>query len=108
MRRLLQAYNTGQYGSSGGTSDGGVQRMQYGGSGVVTQPTMFMAGDTGPEAYSFVPLGAGAGRRAAAAGGSRINQEFTFNGALSSEQKEEYREIARMAAVEAYQEIVRE
>ena len=108
MRRLHQAYNTGQYGSSGGTSDGGVQRMQYGGSGVVTQPTMFMAGDTGPEAYSFVPLGAGAGRRAAAAGGSRINQEFTFNGALSSEQKEEYREIARMAAVEAYQEIVRE
>jgi hypothetical protein len=33
--------------------------MATGGSGVVTEPTLFVAGEAGPEYYSFVPAGAG-------------------------------------------------
>lgn len=31
--------------------------MAYGGEGVVTKPTLFLAGENGPEAYNFTPLG---------------------------------------------------
>lgn len=34
--------------------------MATGGAGVVTEPTMFVAGEAGPEYYSFIPAGAGA------------------------------------------------
>lgn len=33
------------------------KKMAFGGVGVVDRPTMFMAGEAGPEAYSFRPLG---------------------------------------------------
>jgi hypothetical protein len=36
-----------------------IQSMATGGTGIAYEPTLFMAGDRGPEAYSFVPLGAG-------------------------------------------------
>ncbi len=36
---------------------GGAQAS--GGSGIVTRPTMFLAGEAGPEAYNFSPLGMG-------------------------------------------------
>ncbi len=34
--------------------------MATGGSGIVTEPTLFVAGEAGPEAFSFAPLRAGA------------------------------------------------
>jgi hypothetical protein len=34
-------------------------KMASGGSGIVTKPTAFLAGEAGPEAFSFAPLGAG-------------------------------------------------
>jgi hypothetical protein len=33
--------------------------MQHGGTGVVTQPTLFMAGERGPERFAFAPVGVG-------------------------------------------------
>ena len=36
------------------------QFMAAGGSGIVTEPTLFVAGEAGPEAFSFAPLRAGA------------------------------------------------
>lgn len=35
--------------------------MAYGGEGIVTKPTLFLAGEAGPERYSFDPLGPGRG-----------------------------------------------
>lgn len=39
---------------------GGAKAYAMGGSGVVTKPTLFMAGDRGAEEYKFTPVGAGA------------------------------------------------
>jgi hypothetical protein len=36
-------------------------RMAAGGSGTVTRPTLFLAGESGPEHYSFTPVGSGRG-----------------------------------------------
>jgi hypothetical protein len=37
----------------------GAQFMAHGGSGIVTEPTIFVAGESGPEFFSFIPTGAG-------------------------------------------------
>lgn len=44
--------------------------MATGGSGIAYEPTLFVAGDRGPEAYSFVPLGGGGALQAAVSGTS--------------------------------------
>lgn len=43
---------------------------QFGGEGLVTKPTLFLAGEAGPEYFSFVPMAKGGG---GAAGGMTIN-----------------------------------
>jgi len=81
----------------------GVQQMQHGGSGIVTQPTVFVAGEAGPERYSFTPLGGTAGAGASGAGGSRVtvNQNLNFSGPISGDQMVELREMMREASEEA-------
>jgi len=84
---------------SGRTS---VQEMQYGGSGIVTQPTVFVAGEAGPERYSFTPLGGGGGF-SGGAGGSRmtVNQNLNFSGPIGADQMTQLREMMREASEEA-------
>ena len=39
----------------------GAAQMQFGGEGIVSRPTLFLAGEAGPEAFSFRPMAKGGG-----------------------------------------------
>ncbi len=49
------------------------QAMAMGGTGIVTRPTLFLAGEAGPEAYGFEPLGAKATQIGGSVGTININ-----------------------------------
>jgi hypothetical protein len=55
----------------GGTAKGLIQVMQEGGYGVVDRPTLFLAGEHEPEAYSFRPASKG--------GSEPVERSLTIN-----------------------------
>lgn len=57
--------------SSGGGLFGGA--FASGGSAVVSQPTLFLAGEAGPEIASFTPVGAGGGSSGGGGGVGQVN-----------------------------------
>jgi phage-related protein len=70
---------------SGGDAAAGTYLMANGGAGVVSRPTMFLAGEAGPEHYSFTPLGRGRG----GGGGVTINISGDVVGLSKTELAEE-------------------
>jgi hypothetical protein len=60
-------------------------KMASGGSGVVTKPTTFLAGDAGPEAFAFAPLGSAGG---SASGGTTYidNRKISIGSWLGNRQ----------------------
>jgi hypothetical protein len=64
--------------------------MAAGGSGTVTKPTLFLAGEAGPEDYSFAPKSKGG-----MGGGTVINHIYNVSGSIW--QTQELETMARNA-----------
>jgi hypothetical protein len=58
----------------------GVIKMADGGSGVVTKPTLFLAGEAGPESFNFTPLGKGGSGNGGHGGGGEEHFHFYLDG----------------------------
>ena len=78
---------SGTYSSSGTW----MKAMASGGMGAVTRPTLFLAGEAGPEQYAF----SGAGKSFGGGGGDTYN--FDFSGFAGSQQQLEQAIIAALA-----------
>jgi len=100
LKKMSAMFSTYRNTKPGTFSGSGAYPMADGGEGVVTQPTMFLAGEAGPEFFQFRPLG---GSQAAQRGSTcvRVVQDFTFNGSFSDREREWFKAQARAQAIDA-------
>jgi hypothetical protein len=69
---------------------GGVTQNALGGSGTVYKPTMFLAGEAGPEDYSFTPRRNGGAQATGGGGGTVVHANINITEAGNAQQTAAY------------------